>query len=67
MSMNLLHALLYSRTPGRGVIKQFKWIAFVEASEQVYQSVFDYPTVTEAQAWVERKIETLLSTRRSTP
>ena len=43
------------------------WTARVEAPDQVYQSVFDYPTMIEAQAWVEQKIETLLRTPRSTP
>lgn len=55
----------------RGVVERAKddhmWSACVHAPDQVYQSVFDYPTMTEAQAWVEQKIETLLSTPRSTP
>jgi hypothetical protein len=48
----------------RGVVERTDneraWTARIEARDQVYQSVFDYPTMTEAQAWVERKIETLL-------
>jgi hypothetical protein len=55
----------------RGIVERTEddrtWSARVEAPNQVYQSVFDYPTMIEAQAWVERKIETLLSTPRSTP
>jgi hypothetical protein len=43
------------------------WTARVEARYQVYQSVFDYPTMTEAQAWVEQKIEALLRSPRSKP
>lgn len=50
----------------RGVVERTEndrtWSARIEAPDQVYHSVFDYPTMTEAQAWVERKIETLLST-----
>lgn len=41
------------------------WAARVEAPDQVYQSVFDEPSMTEAQAWVEQKIATLLITPRS--
>jgi hypothetical protein len=55
----------------RGVVEGTEhdrsWSARVEAPDQVYQSVFDYPTMIEAQAWVEQKIETLLSTPHSTP
>jgi hypothetical protein len=53
----------------RGVVERTDndqaWTARVEAPNQVYQSVFDYPTMTEAQTWVEQKIEALLSTPRS--
>lgn len=55
----------------RGVVERTEndrtWSARVEAPGQTYQSVFDYPTMAEAQAWAERKIETLLSTPRSAP
>lgn len=55
----------------RGVVERTEndrtWSARVEAPDQIYQSVFDYPSMIEAQAWVERKIETLLSTPRSAP
>lgn len=55
----------------RGVVERTEndrtWTARVEAPDQVYQSVFDYPSMIEAQAWVEGKIETLLTTPRSTP
>lgn len=53
----------------RGVIERTTddqaWTARVEAPDQVYQSVFEYPEMSEAQAWVEHKIETLLRTPRS--
>ncbi|HEX6289373.1 MAG TPA: hypothetical protein VFZ66_09295 [Herpetosiphonaceae bacterium] len=53
----------------RGVIERTEddqaWTARVEAPDQVYQSVFDYPAMTEAQAWVEQKIEALLRAPRS--
>lgn len=53
-----------------GVVEQAKdgraWTARVEAPDQVYQSVFDYPTMIEAQAWVEQQIEVLLRSPRST-
>ena len=55
----------------RGVVEgtehNYSWSARVEAPDQVYHSVLGYPSITEAQAWVERTIETLLSTPRSTP
>lgn len=55
----------------RGVVERTEnnrtWSARVEAPGQVYHAAVDYPAMTEAQAWVERKIETLLSTPRSTP
>jgi hypothetical protein len=41
------------------------WTVRVEAPAQVYQSVFDYPSMTEAQAWVEAKITALLRASRS--
>lgn len=55
----------------RGVVERTDndrvWSARVEARDQVYHAAFEYPTMTEAQAWVEQKIETLLSTPRSAP
>lgn len=55
----------------RGVVERTgndrTWSARVEAPDQVYHAAFDYPEMIEAQAWVERKIETLLGTSRSTP
>jgi hypothetical protein len=55
----------------RGVVERTdndrRWAARVETPDQVYHSVFDYPAMTEAQAWVERTIESLLTTPRSTP
>lgn len=63
--------LVYNLESYRGIVERTEdnhtWSARVEAPDHTYQSVFDYPTTTEAQAWVERKIETLLSTPRSTP
>lgn len=54
-----------------GVVEQTEdgraWTARVEAPDQVYQSVFDYPTMVEAQVWVEQQIEVLLRSPRSTP
>ncbi|HEX6292994.1 MAG TPA: hypothetical protein VFZ66_27675 [Herpetosiphonaceae bacterium] len=48
----------------RGVVERTDddqaWTARVEAPNQVYQSVVDYPTLTAAQAWVEQQIEALL-------
>lgn len=48
----------------RGVVERTAddqaWTARVEAPGQVYQSVVDYPTMAEAQAWVEQQIEALL-------
>ncbi|HEX6291273.1 MAG TPA: hypothetical protein VFZ66_18965 [Herpetosiphonaceae bacterium] len=41
------------------------WTARVEAPDQVYHAVFDYPAMTEAQVWVEQKIEALLCFPRS--
>ncbi len=53
----------------RGVVKRNDndqaWTARVEAPDQVYHSASDYPATTEAQAWVEQKIETLLRNPRS--
>jgi hypothetical protein len=53
----------------RGVVERTDhdqaWTARVEAPDQVYESVFDYPAMTEAQSWVEQKIETLLRAPRS--
>lgn len=53
----------------RGVVARTEhdrmWSARVEAPNQVYHSVFDYPAMTEAQTWVEQKIESLLRTPRS--
>ncbi len=50
----------------RGVVERtaddHAWTARVEAPDRVHQSVFEYPAMTEAQAWVERKIEQLLRT-----
>lgn len=55
----------------RGVVERTEndrtWSARVEAPDHICHSAFDYPVMTEAQAWVEQKIETLLSTPRSTP
>lgn len=52
----------------RGIVERTEhdrtWSARVEAPDQTYHSVFDYLSMTEAQAWVERKIETLLNTPR---
>lgn len=54
----------------RGVVEQTEndrtWSARVEAPDQVYHAAFEYPEMIEAQGWVERKIETLLQTPRST-
>lgn len=43
------------------------WSARVEAPDEAYQSLVDHPSMTEAQAWVEQQIETLLRTPRLTP
>ena len=55
----------------RGVVERTDrdraWTARVETPDQLYQSVFDYPAMTEAQAWVEQQIEVLLRSPRSTP
>jgi hypothetical protein len=52
----------------RGVVErsaaETTWLARVDAPDQTYQSVFEYPNMTEAQQWVEQKIEELLRTPR---
>ena len=51
----------------RGVVEriagQATWTARVDSRSQTYTSVFEYPTMHEAQQWVERKIEALLHER----
>jgi hypothetical protein len=62
--------VVYNLGAYRGVVERTEhdrtWSARVEAPEHIHQSAFGYPTMIEAQAWVERTIETLLSTPRST-
>ncbi len=51
----------------RGVVERIPeeraWTAHVEARQQTYTAGFDYPTMYEAQQWVERKIEELMHQR----
>ena len=55
----------------RGVVErmtgQARWTARVESRTETYTSVFEYPTLHEAQQWVERKIEALLRQRSDMP
>lgn len=55
----------------RGVVErvagQVRWTARVERRSQPYTSVFEYPTMHEAQQCVERTIERLLGQRSDLP
>ena len=55
----------------RGVVEriagQSTWTALVERRSQPYTSVFEYPTMHEAQQCVERTLERLLGQRSDLP
>lgn len=53
----------------RGIVEgtenEHAWSARIEAPDHIYHSDRAYTSATEAKAWVEQKLETLLTTPRS--
>ena len=55
-----VYRAVVARTPD-----QTRWLAQVTAPDQVYASVFAYPTLHEAQVWAETKRLALLRQPRA--